>query len=109
MCSEITDRALSILLLNKEKVEIVVVKAPAVSIIDRLAAMEDMAVLTGGVPLYNQAGERLSSIRLQNIGRARRIWANLHNLVIVGGKGNSKALRQHIASLRAALCTGKGC
>ncbi len=107
MCAEITDRALSIFLTNKEKVEIIVVKAPFVNIIDRLGALEDMAVLTGGVPLYSQAGERLSSIRPQNIGRARRIWANLRNLVIVGGKGDSKALRQHIATLRAAYAQAK--
>ncbi len=107
MCSEITDRALSIFLANKEKVEVIVVKAPSVNIIDRLGALEDMAILTGGTPLYSQAGERLSSIRLQNIGRARRIWANLHSLVIVGGKGDSKALRQHIATLRAAFTQAK--
>ncbi len=107
MVAEITDRALSIFLTNKEKVEVIVVKAPSVNIIDRLGALEDMAVLTGGVPLYTQAGERLSSIRPQNIGKARRIWANLRNLVIVGGKGDSKALRQHIATLRAAYAQAK--
>ena len=107
MCAEITDRALSILLANKEKVEVIVVKAPAVNIIDRMGALEDMAVLTGGVPLYTQAGERLSSLRPQNIGRARRIWANLRNLVIVGGKGDSRALRQHIVNLRAAFTQAK--
>jgi chaperonin GroEL len=107
MCAEITDRALSIFLANKEKVEVVVVKAPFVNLIDRLGALEDMAILSGGIPLYSQAGERLSSIRLQNIGRARRIWANLHSLVIVGGKGDSKVLRQHIATLRAAFTQAK--
>ncbi len=62
--AEVTDRALSILHANKDRVEIIVVKAPGLSSDDRLASMEDFATLTGGRPLIKAAGDQLKSVRL---------------------------------------------
>ncbi len=102
VAAEVSDRALSILLSNREKVPIAVVKAPSIAADARKDALEDLAILTGAIPLYKAAGDRIENVRAENFGGARRIWANLRNLVIVGGKGDARQLRQHIASLRAA-------
>ena len=104
MAAEISDRALGILLskINREKVYVMAIKAPGVNMDDRLAALEDIAILTGGLPLHRQAGDRMQEINLNNMGKARRAWANLHTFVLVGGKGDPRRLRQHIHELRAA-------
>jgi chaperonin GroEL len=49
------------------------------------------------------AGDTLRQIKSEDFGRARRIWADHRNFGIVGGKGNPRALRQHIATLRASF------
>lgn len=102
MTANITDRALSILLANRQKVPVITVKIPGITIDAHRAALEDIAVLTGAQPLIKQAGNRLENVTFEHLGKARRIWANLNNLVIVGGKGDARQLRQHIASLRAS-------
>ena len=40
---------------------------------------------------------------MEDVGRARRVWADRRNFGVVGGKGNPRALRQHIATLRASF------
>jgi chaperonin GroEL len=62
-----------------------------------------MAILTGGRPLIGAAGQTLKSCRLEDLGRARRVWADPNNFGIIGGKGNPRQLRRHIAGLRAAF------
>jgi chaperonin GroEL len=98
----ISDRAMGILLTraNREKVEVVAVKAPGVTITEREAALNDLAILTGGKALFQRAGNTLQNIHLEDLGHARRTWAEVNFFGIVGGKGDPRALRQHIAELR---------
>ncbi len=77
------------------------VKAPGLRADDQAAALEDLAVLTGGRRLLRAAGDQLGHIRIADLGRARRAWANKDHFGIVGGKGDPRGLRQHVASLRA--------
>jgi chaperonin GroEL len=104
MFSEITNHALSILLSpkNREKIEVVVVKTPGIHADDRQGALEDLSILTGGIPLLKASGDRLTTIKIEHLGQARRIWADLNNLVLIGGRGNARIIRQHIKTLRAA-------
>jgi chaperonin GroEL len=59
--------------------------------------------LTGGRPFLKAAGDSFQSLRVEDFGRARRVWADRQNFGIVGGKGNPRLLRQHMASVRASL------
>jgi chaperonin GroEL len=65
--------------------------------------MEDLSVLTGGRAFVKTAGDTFERIKAEDFGRARRMWADHHNFGIIGGKGNPRALRQHIATLRASF------
>jgi chaperonin GroEL len=65
-------------------------------------ALADLAVLTGGRPYIRAAGETLIRISPGHFGRARRAWVETTNFGIVGGKGDPRELRQHIATLRSA-------
>jgi chaperonin GroEL len=99
---KISDRGLSILLepQNREKVQVVAVKTPGMTIEAIAAALEDMAILTGGQALIQAAGFTLSKVQPAHLGRARRAWANPTHFGIIGGKSDPRLLRQHIANLR---------
>jgi chaperonin GroEL len=78
------------------------VKAPGLRADEQAAALEDLAVLTGGRRLLRAAGDQLGRVGIADLGRARRAWANKDHFGIVGGKGDPRGLRRQIASLRAA-------
>ena len=101
----ISDRALSVLLLkpNREKIHIVAVKSPASRDDVRRTSLEDLAVLTGGQAYHRASGNVLKNVDIENLGRARRAWADPNYFGIVGGRGDPRQLRQHIAQLRAAF------
>lgn len=103
--SKLSDSAIAFLLANKdaEKFQAMAVKTPGWSNDEQAAALEDLAVLTGGRPFVRVAGDTFSQIKPQDFGRARRVWADRRNFGIIGGKGAPRALRQHIATLRAVF------
>jgi chaperonin GroEL len=103
VAANFSDRALALLRTNRPKIQVVAVKAPALDALTRSEALEDLALLTGGRAFFQAAGDTLKSVQLADVGQARRLWADKDHLGMVGGKGNPRRLRQHIAQLRAAL------
>jgi len=105
VASKLSDGAIAFLLANKnpERFQAVAVKTPGYGKDEQAWALEDLAVLTGGCAFIKVAGDTFSRIKLQDFGYARRVWADRRNFGIVGGKGNPRALRQHIATLRTAF------
>jgi chaperonin GroEL len=91
------------LLANKypENFRVMAVKTPGLNAEDRGAALEDLAVLTGGTPLIDAAGHTFRRVKPEMLGRARRAWATPNSFGVVGGNGDARLLRQHISSLRA--------
>jgi chaperonin GroEL len=68
-----------------------------------LAALyQDLALLTGGRPVLQAAGQTLKSVTLADLGRAERIWADLNYFGLSGGQGDSQQLDQHLIELRSA-------
>ncbi|MCS7260831.1 MAG: hypothetical protein NZ765_08640, partial [Anaerolineae bacterium] len=102
---EISDSAIGFLLSNRhpEKLRVVAVKTPGHDKEQKAWALEDLAVLTGGRAFVHAAGDTFEHIRLEDLGFARRAWADRYNFGIIGGKGNARRLRQHIAMVRAAF------
>ena len=83
---------------------VMAVRAPGDGSDGQAAALQDMAVLTGGRPILMAGGQTdLSHMALADLGRARRVWVEQENFGIVGGKGNPRALRAYIAELREGL------
>ena len=56
----------------------IAVKTPGIDMLDRMAAIEDLAILTGGQPLIQEAGQTLKNIKGKGLtlGRVRRAWAD---------------------------------
>jgi chaperonin GroEL len=106
VANNLSDNAIAVLMQaskDPEKFQAIAVKAPGINIHDQTAALEDLAVLTGGQALVRAAGQTLESLTPQHLGRARKAWADRYNFGIVGGKGDPRTLRRHIATLRTAF------
>jgi chaperonin GroEL len=86
-----------------EKLRVVPVKTPGFGSTEQAANLQDLAILTGGRPLITIAGQTLENVKAEDLGRARRAWADRHNFGLSGGKGNARQLREHIAALRTVF------
>jgi chaperonin GroEL len=104
MARTVSDRAIGILLANQKapQFRVMAIKAPGTTVDDVSAALEDLAVLTGGRPCVAAAGDTLERAKLQDLGHARQAWADQSHFGIVAGRGNPRALRAHLANLRTA-------
>lgn len=102
VADKISDNAIGFLLANKkpDRFQVIAVNTPGYGPTERVAALEDLAILTGGKAFIQVAGDTFDRIKLEDFGQARRIWADQRNFGIIGGKGNPRRLRQHIATLR---------
>ncbi|GIK43016.1 MAG: 60 kDa chaperonin 1 [Chloroflexota bacterium] len=104
VANRLSDSAIGFLLANKkpEQFQVMAVQTPGFGKEEQAAALEDLAILTGGRPFIQVAGDTFEPIKVEHFGQARRVWADPRNFGVIGGKGDPRRLRQHIASLRAA-------
>jgi chaperonin GroEL len=100
---QMTDRAMSVILANKrlETLKAVAVKLPGMNADDRMAALQDLSILTGATPMLKGTGDTLENVTPQHFGQARRVWVEQRHFGIIGGRGNPRMLREHIARLEA--------
>src|SRR5204862_1757642 len=85
---DVEGEALATLVVNKLRgtLNILGVKAPGFG--DRRKAMlEDIAILTGGKLITEEAGLKLDATTIQDLGRARRVTANKDDTTFVEGHG----------------------
>ena len=102
VADEIGDRAMSLLLANNkpDHMQILAVKTPGFGRDQQAEFLSDAATLCGGHPFLRATGDTFASIRAEQFGRARRVWANLRSFGLSGGKGDPRGLRRHLAALR---------
>ena len=106
IANKLSDEVVALLVANTkpETFRAMAVKAPGIGPTKQAEALQDMVILTGGHIFLQASGERdLTKVTLQDLGRARKAWANLHHFGLVGGKGDPRLLRRHIADLRSAF------
>ena len=104
IAEEIEGEALATLVVNKLRgtFNCLAVKAPGFG--DRRKEMlEDIAILTGGTVISEETGRKLDSVKIEDYGRADKIWANSENCRIIGGKGISKKIKDRIIQVRRAI------
>lgn len=104
VCREISETVLSVMTVNHQKgnIRFLPVKMPIMET-DKLAMFEDIAALTGATVFYLGDTKDVSLFTAEMAGRARRTWADATQFGIIGGRGNPKALREHIRALRASI------
>ncbi|GAB3240131.1 chaperonin GroEL [Kineosporia babensis] len=69
----------------------------------RVAELEDLAVVLGGTVVSSESGVSLSSLRLENLGRARRVTVSEVGTTIVGGNGDPEAVRVRVQQIGKEL------
>jgi chaperonin GroEL len=104
IANEISGPALAIMVANTEKktLQCLGIKAPGAGD-RRVRILEDIAILTGGRMIAEDAGDKLEEAKITDIGRARRVWANRDFFSIVGGAGDQQAIRQRIQEIKLLL------
>jgi chaperonin GroEL len=104
IAEEVEGEALATLVVNKLRGTLsgCAVKAPGFG--DRRKAMlEDIAVLTGGKALTEDLGIKLENIKLDDLGRAKKVVVDKDNTTLVEGAGKPKAIEGRIKQIRAQI------
>jgi chaperonin GroEL len=104
IADDLEGEALATLVVNKLRgtLRVAAVKAPGYG--DRRKAMlEDIAVLTNGKAVTEDLGLRLDSIKLDDLGQAKKITIDKDNTTIIEGAGTKKAIEGRVKQLRTQV------
>ncbi len=69
----------------------------------RKAMLEDIAILTGGQVITEEAGRKLDSAQVSDLGRARRVVATKDETTIVEGYGSEEKIKARIQQIRTQI------
>ena len=104
IAEDIEGEALATLVVNKLRgtLHAAAVKAPGFG--DRRKAMlEDIAILTGGKAITEDLGLKLENIKLEDLGKAKKVTIDKDNTTIVEGAGTSAAIEGRVKQLRTQV------
>src|SRR5262249_8124168 len=69
----------------------------------RKAMLEDIAVLTGGKLISEDLGIKLENIKIEDLGKAKRVTIDKENTTIVEGTGKSADIQGRVAQIRRQI------
>ena len=104
VAEEVEGEALATLVVNKLRgtLNVAAVKAPGFG--DRRKSMlEDIGILTGGKAIMEETGIKLEGVRVEDLGKAKRITIDKDNTTIIEGAGASKAIEGRVKQLRTQI------
>jgi chaperonin GroEL len=104
VAEDIEGEALATLVVNKLRGTLhgAAVKAPGFG--DRRKAMlEDIAVLTGGKSFTEDLGIKLENVKLEDLGRAKKVTIDKDNTTIVEGAGKAKDIEGRVKQIRTQV------
>jgi chaperonin GroEL len=104
IAEEVEGEALATLVVNKLRgtIQVCAVKAPGFG--DRRKAMlEDIAILTGGTVISEDLGIKLESVKLNDLGRAKKITVDKENTTIVEGAGDHAKIQGRVKQIKAQI------
>src|ERR1700746_1172359 len=104
IAEEVEGEALATLVVNKLRgtLQCCAVKAPGFG--DRRKAMlEDIAILTGGKAITEDLGIKLENVKLEDLGKAKKITIDKDNTTIVEGAGKASAIEGRVKQIRTQI------
>ncbi len=104
IAEDVDGEALATLVVNKLRgtLQVAAVKAPGFG--DRRKAMlEDIAILTGGRAITEDLGIKLENIKVEDLGKAKKITIDKDNTTIVEGEGTQAAIAGRVKQLRTQV------
>jgi len=104
IAEDVEGEALATLVVNRLRgtLQTCAVKAPGFG--DRRKAMlEDVATLTGGKAITEDLGVKLENIKLEDLGKAKKVVVDKDNTTIIEGAGTAAEIQSRIKQLRAQL------
>jgi len=104
VAEDVDGEALATLVVNKLRgtLTAAAVKAPGFG--DRRKAMlEDIAILTGGKAITEDLGLKLENIKVEDLGKAKKITIDKDNTTIIEGEGTVGAIEGRVKQIRAQI------
>ncbi len=104
IAEEVEGEALATLVINKLRgtFRCAAVKAPGYG--DRRKAMlEDIAILTGGKPIFEALGIELENVGLADLGQAKKVVIDKDNTTVIEGSGKTDAIKGRIEAIRREI------
>ena len=104
VAEEVEGEALATLVVNKLRgtLKVAAVKAPGYG--DRRKAMlEDIAILTGGKAITEDLGIKLENVKLDDLGKAKKVTIDKDNTTIIEGSGTAKTIEGRVKQIRTQI------
>ena len=104
ICDDMDGEALATLVVNKLRgvLNVLAVKAPGFGD-NRKALLEDISILTGASYISEDAGRKIDSVTVDDLGRADRVISDKDSTTIVGGKGDEGEIRERIKIIASLI------
>jgi chaperonin GroEL len=104
VAEDIEGEALATLVVNKLRgtIKCAAVKAPGFGD-RRKAMMEDIAILSGGSAIFEDLGIKLENLKMEDLGRAKKVIITKEDTTIIEGAGTKKDIEGRIKQIRAQI------